>query len=108
MKIINKTLLQQFKDKNSNGDEWFDAWCLKISQETWKKPNDILTSFPKAQLLKNNTVCFENSENNYVVVVSIHYLTQSVSIQYVGSPHKVPHLSKTNHSVIKQFVHVMC
>jgi mRNA-degrading endonuclease HigB of HigAB toxin-antitoxin module len=102
MKIINKPTLFRFLKKNPDLSEWLKTWILKVSNETWKTPENALKTFPKAKLLENNDICFTCFENRYLLTVSIQYLAQIVSIKNIDFSQKKPQQSKPNHSIIKE------
>lgn len=83
MKIIHKPLLHKFIIKNPDTAEWLKAWLLKVSHESWKTPEDILKSFPKAKFTGKDEVSFISLTKNYLLKVDIHYLAKIVIIKSI-------------------------
>ncbi len=83
MKIINRSVLHTFIKKNPGAAEWLKTWILKVSHESWGSLNDIVASFPKAEIKDQESVYFVNAKDHYCLAVAVHCPAQIVAIKEI-------------------------
>ena len=106
MKIIHKPLLHEFMEKYPDTAEWLKAWLVKVSEEIWDVPADILRSFPKAEFKEPMEVAFISLTKGYLLTVNIHYLARIVAIKSIDPLRTFPDLPKTMDNFAKGDLHV--
>lgn len=62
-----------------------ESWYALVRRADWKRPGDVLKTFPKARLVGKDRVVFGIQRNRYRLVVQIAYVSQIVYIRFVGT-----------------------
>lgn len=68
--LIRKETIEDFVKQNAQSRKPFGDWLTKIKYADWQSPEDILNTFPSADLLGNgsNRVVFDIGGNNYRMI----------------------------------------
>lgn len=85
MKVIGKSILEEFKIKHSDICSRIDAWYAEATKAEWKKPLDIKQRYSAVSILSNDHVVFNLKGNKYRLLVQINYKNQIVLIRKVGT-----------------------
>ncbi len=85
MLIINQKLLDNFSKKYANSRKSIIVWVKVASEATWKSKQDVLLTFPKAKMLKNNRARFEIVHNQYRLIAEIDYLEGLLQVRFIGT-----------------------
>ncbi len=85
MKIINKPILHQFSSKHPELSDYITIWLLNVAKANWHKKEDILITFPKAELLEWNRVRLPIIHSEHTIQADIHYSAKMIFIKFVES-----------------------
>lgn len=85
MRIIAVRTLREFWEKHAETEQPLKAWYHEVQKCSWQKPDNILKDFPKARPIKNNRCIFNINQNDYRLVIQIHYNRTIVYIRFIGS-----------------------
>lgn len=92
MKMLNRKILEDFWQRHPETEDWLKAWVLQIKQENWENPADVIASFPKAFLLKDNHVQFDIQPERYSFVIGVNFPAQLVIVKWISSLYKPTNL----------------
>ncbi len=85
MKIINLEKLNEFNKKHADARKSLSTWQDVTQRTAWRKKQDILDSFPKAKILKNDSARFEIKHNTYRLIAYVGYDAQTAVIRFIGT-----------------------
>lgn len=85
MGIIYLQRLQDFSRKHADSSKSLSVWKTITEKVIWKQSLDILTSFPKAKIIKGNRVRFKIVNNKYRLIVEVNYDDETVEIRFIGT-----------------------
>ena len=83
--VINKELLDEFKQKHTDVCNWIDRWVAFVEGTTWKTPQDIKNIHSRTSFLPQNIVVFDVKGNNYRLEVKVAYRTEIVKVIWAGT-----------------------
>jgi len=63
----------------------YDVWLAIASGASWRTPEDVKRSHPKASILKGGRAVFNIKGNDYRLVVAINYPAGVLAIRFFGS-----------------------
>jgi mRNA interferase HigB len=63
----------------------FQAWLDIAGRATWRNPEDVKASYPKASILKGGRVVFNIKGNDYRLVARIQYQAGVIAIRFFGT-----------------------
>lgn len=95
MRIIAVRTLREFWEKHAETEQPLKAWYHEVQYCSWEKANDILKDFPKARPIKNNRCIFNINQNDYRLVIKIHYNRSIVYIRFVGTHNEYDKIDAT-------------
>ena len=61
MKLLGKKLLQDFKQDHPDAQSQIESWELEVEDAQWETPHDLKSRYPKASLIGNQQVVFDDS-----------------------------------------------
>lgn len=85
MLILLLEKLHVFAKQHADARKSLAVWKQVTEQAAWKSRQDVLTDFPKAKMIKNNSARFEIKHNTYRLIVFINYEGQIVVIRFIGT-----------------------
>lgn len=85
MRVIKKPTIIEFYTKHADAKNDLLAWHAEAKAAEWNSPHDILKDYPNASIIKGSRVVFNICNNNYRLVVKIHYNTGIVFIRFIGT-----------------------
>lgn len=85
MRIISKKALREFWEGVPDSEQPLRAWHSRVKKANWETPADVLASYNRASILRNNRVVFRIKGNQYRLVVAIRYDLGIVYIRFVGT-----------------------
>lgn len=85
MRVIKKPTLIEFYAKHADAKNDVLAWYAEATTADWKSPHDIVKEYPTASIIKGSRVVFNIRNNDYRLVVKIHYHTGIVYIRFIGT-----------------------
>lgn len=88
MRTISKSTIVEFyndKPEYSDAKGQLEAWYAEVRSAHRKNPSDVKALYRSASILKSNRVVFNICDNNYRLVVKVHYPAQIVFTRFVGT-----------------------
>lgn len=65
-----------------------ENWIAITKNDNWEKPSDVISTFPNADIIKDNRVVFNIAHNKYRLIVKISYVRKWVFIKFLGTHSK--------------------
>ena len=62
----------------------YEAWLDIVIRASWRIPEDIKASYPKASILKAGRVVFNINGNEYRLVVAVQHRAGVLTIRFFG------------------------
>lgn len=85
VRVISKKTLRSFWSRHKESEQALRAWFHEVQNADWKKPVDLKTDFPSADILPGNRVVFNIKGNHYRLIAKLHYNTGIVFVRFVGT-----------------------
>lgn len=85
MKIINRKILVDFKQRHADVISQVDSWEAETSEAEWNLPQDIKKRYVAASFLANNHVVFNLRGNKYRLLVQVSYNNKIIYIKNMGT-----------------------
>lgn len=85
MKILRKSLLNEFKTKHTDAIGWIDNWVSDVEGSVWENPQHIKKKYPSASILPGNVLIFNVKGNSYRLEVKVAYKTGNVFVAWAGT-----------------------
>ena len=85
MKLIGKSILDEFKQKHADARLQIDSWEAEVKEAEWKTPQDIKNRYPKASILSKQRVVFNICGNKYRLLTLVTYKTGVVFVKKIGT-----------------------
>ena len=63
----------------------YDAWLEIVARATWRNPQDVKASHPKASILKAGRVVFNIKGNDFRLVTALNYPACVLVIRFFGT-----------------------
>jgi mRNA interferase HigB len=63
----------------------YEAWLDIAIRASWRNPEDVKASYPKASILKAGRVVFNIKGNDYRLVAAVQYRAGVLAIRFFGS-----------------------
>jgi mRNA interferase HigB len=63
----------------------YQAWLDIVTRASWRYPEDIKASYPKASILKAGRVVFNIKGNDYRLVARVQYHAGALAIRFFGT-----------------------
>ena len=85
MRIITKTTIKEYIDRNPKSRIALLDWVKKTEQAEWHNVSDIRKTFNSVDYVGNQHYVFNIKGNDYRLVVVIQYMPQHVYICFIGT-----------------------
>ena len=89
VRLISKNTIEKYVKAHSNSRASFEIWLSKVKGADWKSPEDIMETFPSADLLGDGTekVIFEIGGNNYRIICKYWFSRDDVHlyVKWIGT-----------------------
>ncbi len=85
MKIINRKMLADFKQKHADVISQVDSWEAEAGEAEWNLPQDIKKRYAAASFLANNHVVFNLKGNRYRLLIQVSYNNKIIFIKKIGT-----------------------
>ncbi len=63
----------------------YEAWLDIVTRASWRNPEDVKASYPKASILKASRVVFNIKGNDYRLVARVQYQAGALAIRFIGT-----------------------
>lgn len=85
MQIIYLKKVQDFCSKHADSKKSLSAWKTIVEDAKWGTKQEVLTSLPKAKMIKNNRARFEILHNKYRLIAHVDYADKIVEVRFIGT-----------------------
>lgn len=85
MLLLNSKMLYEFGLEHASARKSMAAWQKTVEEANWKNRQDVLASFPKAKMIRNNRARFEIVHNKYRLIAELFYEERLVMIRFIGT-----------------------
>lgn len=85
MQIVYLKKLIDFSKKHADSRKSLAAWKTVTENARWQNKQQVLSDFPKANMLKNSRARFEILHNTYRLIAEIDYQDSIVQIRFIGT-----------------------
>ena len=85
MRVIAVSTLHDFWMKHPQAEMSLRAWFADASRASWKTPADIKAAHRNASFLGSNRVVFNFKDNDYRLIVAVHYNRGMMYVRFVGT-----------------------
>jgi mRNA interferase HigB len=85
MHIVSIDKLNAFAKVHADARKSLVTWQDATNRALWKNKQDVLKTFPRAKMIKNNRARFEINHNIYRLNVYINYDVETVFIRFIGT-----------------------
>ena len=83
MKIVNRKILADFKQKHADVSSQIDSWEAEASEAEWNLPQDIKKRYAAASFLANNHVVFNLKK--YRLLIQVSFNNKIILIKKIGT-----------------------
>ncbi len=63
----------------------YDAWLAIVTQATWRTPEDVKASHPKASILNGGRIVFNIKGNDFRLIAALQYQAGVLAIRFFGT-----------------------
>ncbi len=92
MRIIALSTLREFWERHPDALEPLSAWYAIASRADWSSPAAVKSAYRNASFVAGNRVVFNVKDNDYRLVVAMHYNRRIAYIRFVGSHRHYDHI----------------
>jgi len=85
MKLLGKSILDEFKQKHADARPQIDSWEAEVKEVEWKTPQDLKNRYPKASILSKQRVVFNICGNKYRLLTLVTYKIEVVLVIKIGT-----------------------
>jgi len=85
MNVLSRATLEKHWTKHPESKDQLLTWYKIARAKKWKNLNEVLETFPKASILKNNRVKFKIKGNDFRLIVRFNCEGQRCLIKWVGT-----------------------
>ena len=85
MNVLSRVTLESHWTKHPESKDQLLTWYKIARNKKWKNLNEVLVTFPKASILKNNRVKFKIKGNDFRLIVRFNFEGQRCLIKWVGT-----------------------
>lgn len=87
--LIKKQTIEDYIKRNAQSKTSFEIWFSILKRANWKEPNEIISTFNKADILGTGTerVVFDIGGNKYRMICSYHFGDRRVHlfVKWIGT-----------------------
>lgn len=102
--LIKEQTIWDYVGKQASSESSFNRWLLILRNTDWEKPEDIIRTFPSADILgsDSNRVVFNIGGNNYRVICKYMFgaLKVHLFIKWIGTHAEYTKLCNSNQQYI--------
>ncbi|TVQ21322.1 MAG: type II toxin-antitoxin system HigB family toxin [Spirochaetaceae bacterium] len=85
MTVVGRDKLVRFMERHAKARPALNTWLAEARDASWRRPVDIKTRYPSADILPDDRVIFNIKGNHYRLVVRIRYRNGILYIEWVGT-----------------------
>ena len=96
MRIITKSTLVEYYEKNPEAKTALEEWYAKTKQAEWTSFADIKNTFNCVDSVGNQHYVFNIKGNDYRLIVVIKMMIKTVLIRFIGTHSEYDKIDATN------------
>ncbi len=86
MRLMTRKRLREYTDqpRNAFARDFMLTWASTVETSTWTSFVDLKQTFPSADHLGGETVCFDIGGNRWRIIANVSYQAEIVFIGWIG------------------------
>ena len=88
MRIFTKGTLRDFWEEFQDSEKPLKAWFEVMEEREFLTPNEVITLFKSADIVKNGRIVFNICRNKYRLIAKFEYEKQFVFVRFIGTHEK--------------------
>ena len=85
MRIFTKGTLRDFWEEFQDSEKPLKAWFEVMEEREFLTPNEVITLFKSADIVKNGRIVFNICRNKYRLIAKFEYEKQFVFVRFIGT-----------------------
>ena len=85
MRIFTKGTLRNFWEEFPDSEKPLKAWFEVMEEREFLTPNEVITLFKSADIVKNGRIVFNICRNKYRLIAKFEYEKQFVFVRFIGT-----------------------
>lgn len=85
MRIFTKGTLRDFWEEFPDSEKPLKTWYEVIEEREFLTPNEVITLFKSADIVKNGRIVFNICRNKYRLIAKFEYEKQFVFVRFIGT-----------------------
>ncbi len=85
MRIFTKATLRNFWGVYPDAKSSLEFWYETVEKATFRNPNEVIKHFKNADIVGNNRVVFNITQNKYRLIVKFEYNRQLAYVRFIGT-----------------------
>lgn len=84
-RIIAKRTLKEFREKNTEAEQYLKTWYQTVRNSNWKSPSDVKQAYATASVLKDGRIVFNIKGDSFRLIVKFNFERQWAFIRFIGT-----------------------
>ena len=85
MRVLVKKTLKEFWERYPDAELYLVNWYHIVLKANWENPNQVIKTFPAADIIGNNRIVFNICHNKYRLIVVFRYKKQMAFVRFIGT-----------------------
>ena len=85
MRIFSRGTLRAFWEKYPDSRSALEFWYKIIEETDFQNPNHVIRFFSNADIIKNNRIVFNITNNKYRLIVKFEYERKFAFVRFIGT-----------------------
>lgn len=85
MRLFTKATLRNFWRIYPDSKSSLEFWYETVEKTTFKTPNDVIMHFNNADIVGNNRIVFNITQNKYRLIVKFEYHRHLAFVRFIGT-----------------------
>lgn len=85
MRVFTKGRLRDFWEEFPDSEKPLKAWFEVMEEREFLIPNEVITLFKSADIVKNGRIVFNICRNKYRLIAKFEYQKQFVFVRFIGT-----------------------
>ncbi len=88
MRVLVKKTLKEFWERYPDAEIYLVNWYNIVLKANWENPNQVIKTFPAADIIGNNRIVFNICHHKYRLIVVFRYKKQLAFVRFIGTHKK--------------------
>ncbi len=85
MRVLVKKTLKEFWERYPDAEIYLVNWYNIVLKANWENPNQVIKTFPSADIIGNNRIVFNICHNKYRLIIVFRYKKQMAFVRFIGT-----------------------